>query len=205
MFFKRQQKNVKLNDKVIKKSKVPILIYDKGWRQLYQNNMNRNMEALSKQLEKLIKEEKEVQKNIADKTSRKNTVIKLILKLSELINSKGRDDAIEELEKTKEEMQQLNKEIEEHYIKLESYPFEIEEVNLALLKETVSVAYSDLNKSKGRLSENEAEIAKFRQKLDELREEKETLTTKVDHLYTFLHTMVGHEEMESIDQQFEGE
>ncbi|KAB3533561.1 hypothetical protein [Alkaliphilus serpentinus] len=203
MFFKRQQKNINLDEKIIKKSKVPILIHDIAWRQIFKKNMNRTMEGLSKELDNLLKEEKETQKKIQERNNRKNTVIKLILKISELINSKGREDAIEELEKAKDEMQQLNTELEELYQRLESFPFEIERVNLALLKETVRVAYTDLNKSKDQLAATEGEISKLRMKLDVLREEKEELTNKVDSLYTFLHAMVGHEEMENIDEQLE--
>ncbi|SCY49450.1 hypothetical protein [Alkaliphilus peptidifermentans] len=201
MFFKKTIKDIKLNEKVLKKSRVPILIKDSGWKKVFEPKKNRFMENLSKNLEALLNEERELKKEIRGKNERKLLLVKKILKLSELVNRDNREDALEEMERCKLEMQHLSTEIESLFLRLEELPREIEQNNLALLKETIKIAYDELSTNKNSLTTTDEEINTLRNRLGELRDQKEELEKKIDFLYSFLHTMVGYEEMESLDHQ----
>ncbi|WP_026476645.1 hypothetical protein [Alkaliphilus transvaalensis] len=198
MFFSRKRKKL-LDKKIIKKSNVPILIKDKEWREVFTKKSNRIIENLSGELTDLVAQEATYKKNLAEKKKQKKLLMEKILELSDEINSKGLEESIETLEKSKEEFTVVVEEIDEIYKVLEEFPGKIEEVNLALLEETVQIAYQDLVDGQKNLDGIHEEIAKLRDRLAILREDKEELDTKLSYLYSFLHTMIGHEEIEKLD------
>ncbi len=199
MFFIKKRRKFLLDKNIIKKSNVPILIKDKAWRDVFTDKSNKTITALSKQLEELIIEETAYKKTLSEKKKIKNEFMNKILALSDDINTKGVEDSVEELEKCKETFTDVVIEIDELYKQLEVYPGEIEKLNLALLEETVQIAYHDLLEGQKELDDIHNEIQQLRDRLAGLREQKEGLDNKLSYLYTFLHTMIGHEEIEKLD------
>ncbi len=198
MFLKRHKRRI-LDNKIIKKSNVPILIKDKGWCDIFLVKGNRKIDSLSKQLESLLQEEALLKKELQETKKLREDAMQQILQLSDLINSKGQEDSLQELEAVKESFSQLNGELDQRYLQLEEYPKKIEELNLALLEETVEIAYNDLLKGTDDLDKTNAEINRYREKLNQLREHKEEMEKKMDYLYSFMHTMVGPKEMSKLD------
>ena len=157
------------------------------------------MESLIKQLQKLVSEESESKKQLKMKKDRKRILINKILTISDLINTKGEENSLMELEKCKEEINMLNNEIEVLYETMESYPQEIEKINLELLKESLKIAYGELADNQENLNDVSDEIIKIRERLNFLRLQKEELEKKTESLYSFIHAMIGHEEIEKLD------
>src|SRR5690554_3969976 len=103
MFFKRND-SIEFTNKIMRKNRVPILIYDKQWKQLFFNNMNKTMENLSKELEKLLQEEKGLQKILKDYQHRKRILMNKIIHLSDRLNIKGEAVDVVDMENAKNEI-----------------------------------------------------------------------------------------------------
>lgn len=198
MFLKFRKKNI-LDRKIIKKSGIPILIKDKGWCAIFLGKGYRHIDSLGRQLGELVEKEGLIKKEIQLKKKAREEATQRILKLSDLINSKGQEDSLGELEVTKEVFEGLNEELNLLYGQLEEYPGEIERVNLQLLEETVAIAYDDLLKGTTELDNIKHKIDHYRNLINNLREQQEELEKKVDYLYSFMHAMIGPGEMEKLD------
>ena len=198
MFFRRTI-DIELDENIIKKNKIPVLLKDKTWLYIRDNCKNRAMDSIAKELDALIKEEANLEKHMRTMKEKKRVLMNKVINLSDLVNSKGEEQYIPELEKSKSEIEQINIDIDQTFEMLLEFPKRIEQLNLQLLKETVKVAYQNVQTNQNHLNNLDKEISDLREKLNKLREEKEIVEKKVGILYGFLHTLVGAEEMEKLD------
>lgn len=201
MFFKKRLQ-FQLDENIIKKNRIPILTRDKEWNKVFEEYMNRSMDSMHKELEKLIEEERSYHVRLKSYQEQKRMLMNKIIHFSDLINSQNNEDALLELENTKEELDKINAEIDEIFIILETYPKRIEKINYQLLKESVAIAYKKIVDENSRLVAVDNEIEDLRERLGILRDEKEELEKKIEYLYSFLHSIIGHEEMEKLDILF---
>lgn len=201
MFFKNNS-SIEFTSKIMRKNRIPILIHHKQWRELFSDNMNRYMENLSRELEKLIKEEKESRKRLEDYRHRKRILMNKIIHLSNRLNIKGESVDVTEIENSKNEILGLNEKIDRIYENLEEYAQNIEDANMELLEETAKISYSEIDKSETRMGIVNHEIDLLRGKLGEYWDEKEALEAKVQALYSLLHSIIGSEEIEKLDEKF---
>lgn len=201
MFLKKNE-SIEFANKIMKKSRIPILIYDQQWKKLFANSMNKSMETLSKDLQQLLTEEKELEHRLKSSQGRKRILMNKIIHLSDRLNSKGEEIEISDIEDAKDEIAKINEEIDEIRENLELYPQKIESTNMELLKETAKVAYSEINNTQARLSDVDEEINILREKLGQYWDEKEALEEKVQVLYSLLHSIIGPEEIEKLDVKF---
>lgn len=198
MFFKSRKKKL-LDRRVIKKSNIPVLINDEVWRKTFLEEGNRRIKALGKELGELVEQEKQLKETIQQKKREKKVWVDKILMLSDLVNTKGQEESLAELELAKNQFGEINDALNLLYAKGESLTPEIERINLALLEETVRVAYGEMLEGTKRLDKTNQSITRHRNTLNELRLEKEQLEEKLDYLYSYLHTMIGPEEIGKLD------
>lgn len=201
MIFKKNI-NINIDENIIKRKQVPILIKDKQWKKIISDNKNRTIKSLSLELEELIDEEKSLKREWTKHNQEKRRLMNKILQLSDLVNTKGQEDMLPELERCKEEINKVNQNIDKIMENLESYPSQIEKLNFNLLKETIKIVYQDMICSNDELFLVAEKMDKLRQELGELRDERIFLEERVEELYSFLHDTVGHEEMEKLDIKF---
>ena len=198
----KKSRDLHIDENIIKKNRIPILIQDKEWREIVGVNYNKTIQYLSKELETLLRERKDLTNELGKNRAIKTKLMNKILHLSDLINTKGQENVVPELERSQAEIIKLNDSTDEITEKLEAYPWKIEEVNLAILKETINIIYNDIKSDYSKLQGVDEEISVLREKLGPLRDEKEALERKVGALYSFLHTFIGHKEMEKLDLHF---
>lgn len=201
MFFKRKD-FIDFKDKIMRKNRIPILIHDKQWKQLFSNNMNKNMESLSKELGKLIKEEKELEKELKNSQHRKRIIMNKIIHLSDKLNIKGQAVDTTEMENAKNEISSLNEDIDKIRESLEEYPQKIEDINIELVEETANLAYLEIDEAESRIKVVDNEIELLRERLGEYRDEREALDKRAQTLYSVLHSIIGSEEIEKLDEKF---
>ncbi len=195
-------KDIDLEEHIIRRKKIPILIDSKEWRSLFGEVPTKQMLKISKDLQTAMNEEKSVTLQIRNCQKQKKTFMDRILKLSDEVNSGDNAVALEQLEVTKKAIMDMNQQIEELQFKLETVPKEIDCLNLALLKETVSLAYKDIRDCGQKIPTLTEEVLQLRQSLTEKWEEKIQMETRVQGLYSYLHNTLGHEETDKLDKQF---
>lgn len=195
-------KNISLEEHIIRRKRIPILIESREWKNLFGETSTKQMGKITKELERMILEEKSVAQRLRNYQKQKKIFMERILRLSDEVNSGDHPVALEQLEATKRGIIDINRQMEELQYKLDTLPKEIERLNLELLKETVSIAYEDIRNSGQKLPKLTEEILQLRQSLAEKWEEKIQTETRIQELYSYLHNTLGHEETDKLDKQF---
>lgn len=202
MIFGNDKLDMNLIEEIVKKNKVPILVQYEPFKELIKRGSNDLISKQIKELNELIKEKSTIEKQLLDLQSKKPKLMAKIIYISNELNENKNIKAEKELDKLKQEMEDINNNIDMIFEKLEGMPKIIKEKNLVLLRETVKHSYERINKGESSLSDVNDKITKLRKELDELRVQKEKEEEKVNSTYHFIHAILGHKDMEKLDNKF---
>lgn len=189
-------------DNIVKRNKIPILIYVPEWIQLFSNYRSRNMNKAITKLEELIYKEKEQEAELESLGKRKKLVMNKILYLSKDINENNNEAALPKMGEAEKELIEINQKIPALIEELEILPGRINEVNTQLLKETIKRSYELINEYKSESEKCQEQVNEIRQKLATLIQKKVDMEERVNKLYSFTHGMIGAAEMENLDESF---
>lgn len=195
-------KNIDFKDNIVKRNKIPILIYVPEWIQLFSNNKSRGMSKTIEKLEELIAKEKESDTELDRLGKRKKLVMNKILYLSKDINENNNEEALPKMEEAEKELLEINQRIPELIEELETLPGLINEMNTQLLKDTIKKSYELINEYKAESEKCQEQVNEIRLKLSALIQKKVDMEEKVNKLYSFTHGMLGAAEMETLDENF---
>jgi len=195
-------KDIKFEDNIIKKNKIPILIYNPEWMQLFVNYHSKSLKKAVTALEGLLAREKACEAEQKELERRKKTLMNKILYISKEINEDNNLEAIPKMEEAQKELLGINERIPALIEELETLPGLINEQNTIVLKETIKRAYELIQENKEEAVSCQEEVNKIRLKLGELIKKKVETEERVNKLYSFIHGMVGANEMEKLDDKF---
>lgn len=193
-----KNKNIDIDYSVIFTNKVPLLINDETWNKVFGNLNHKDLKELKEELKKLTIEKKKLNDELKNLIKEKRKAMTDIVNLSHRVN-KGLDEYISELNEKKEKILKLNDQIDEITFRLETLPKIIKDTNFELLKVTIKYAYSVIKENEKKVTDISLEIESLRQKLRELIEEKNNHEEIKIKTYGFLHGILGHKEMEKLD------
>lgn len=194
-------KNIDLDENILLKNKIPLLAMDESWINLFGDIKYKNMQALKEELIELIKKEEEIKKQSYALQKEKTHAMKMILGISDAINNERRDVDPKLLDEYKNKIENINEELEDITFQLETIPQEIREVNFELLEVTVDYGYRELKAREKKLNHVIDELEILRERLKELINEKHDYEEWIDATYSFLHGMLGSQEMEKLDEE----
>lgn len=195
------KKYIQLDELTVYKNKVPILVEDETWLKLFGNVEEKSIIFLKEELEELLKEERDIKKNISDMQKEKLNVMKMILQISSAVNNEEKVESLELLDEYREKLLNINDKIDELTFRLETMPTEIRELNCQLLEATANYGYDQLKKKEKRLDETVNQLEELKEKVKELINTKHDYEEWVNAAYTFLHGMLGSEIMEKLDEK----
>ncbi len=195
-------KSIDFKDNIVKRNKIPLLIYTPEWLQLFNNFKTKNLTKSAEKLEELINREKNCEAELREMEKRKKIVMNKILYLSNDINDNNNGAAIPKLEEAQKELLGINKRIPELLEEGETLPGLINTQNTELLKETIKRAYELINEHKSDSEKCQQEVNELRQKLGALIQKKVELDERVNKLYNFIHGMLGAADIDRFDERF---
>jgi DNA repair exonuclease SbcCD ATPase subunit len=195
-------RDIIFEDNIVKKNKIPILIYNPEWMQLFINFNSKSLKKSVTKLEELLSREKDCEAEQKELERRKKTLMNKILYISNEINEDNNLDAIPKMEETQRELLQINEKLPMLLEELETLPTLINQQNIVVLKETIKRAYDLIKENKDETIKSQEEINQIRQRLGELITRKVEAEERVNKLYSFIHGMVGAGEMEKLDEQY---
>ena len=184
----------------IRKNKIPILIYTPEWIQLFSNFKSRSMQKSIAKLEELLAKEKNLEQELKELEKRKKISMNKILHLSNELNENNNEAFLEPLKESQKEILHINQRIPLILEELEALPSAIDQENAILLKETVKRTYELINESKQEADEMQQDISRIREALMELIQKKVDMDERVNRLYSYLHGIVGVDEMDKLDE-----
>ncbi len=195
-------KDIDFKDNIVRRNKIPILIYVPEWIQLFSGDRSRGMQKIIARLEESIAREKECYSELREMETRKKKTMNRILYLSKEINENNNMGALPKMKEAEKEIAEINRKIPGLIEESENLPNIIREQNTMLLKETIKRAYQLINESKSESGECQEQLSEVRQKLTELIQKKVDLEERMNRLYSFIHGMIGADEIEDLDKSF---
>ncbi|MCR2045620.1 hypothetical protein [Anaerosalibacter massiliensis] len=201
MFIKNGEKDIELDENIIFKNKVPILVRDEDWLKLFNQVDDKDIQDCKKELEELLEKQNKIEREISHWHKEKLKCMKMILGISDAVNNDEKVESVGLLDEYKEKIYWINETIDELTFKLESFPKEIRKSNYELLKATVNYGYSELKSKEERLSNVVRELEALRERLRDLINEKHDYEEWIDNNYTFLHRILGNKEIEKLDRE----
>lgn len=197
-------KIISLDENILRKNRIPILIEEPGWINLFGSVNNRQIQTAKNDLIQMLESEKELEAYAKKIEKKKKNHMKMILEVSNDVNNEDNKDktkSIALLDRYKDEILQINEEIEELKFKLESFPKQIREANFQLLNATVHYGYDELKYKEKEFNKAVDEIDVLRIKLREALQKKHDNEEWINETYTFLHGILGSEVIEKLDRK----
>ncbi|HSH35576.1 hypothetical protein [Schnuerera sp.] len=194
-------KNIDLDENIVLKNKIPILIEDENWLKLFGDVSNKNIQHIKTELIQLVNTKKELEKKERTLQKEKTLSMKMILGISNAVNNEKQTHSVDLLDEYKERIEKINEELNEIIFELETIPQEIRELNFNLLKATVYYGYKELKTKEKKLQEVTDELEIIRERIKVLINEKYDYEEWINLTYSFLHGLLGSEEIEKLDEQ----
>lgn len=191
--------NVDIEYDILLKNRIPLLIENKDWVQIFGRSKNKEIQKDKVALLELITREKELVKKLEDTKSDKKRMMAKIITLSDEINNNNKVENISILEESQQDMNRMNEEIDDIMFELEMMPRSIREANLKLLESTVKHAYMELVEKEEELEKINGELSELREKLRDYIVRKCDNEERINKIYSFLHNSLGNEKLNELD------
>ena len=183
--------------------KIPLLILDQKWHNLFSDGgKSKKIVRLEKKVNEYLRRQARLNQEIKELKSLKDKLMKNIMA--------NMDETEEEQEsrKLREDrrlISEINEKLRLAYTELEELPDELDNVNRALMVETMEYCYE-------KMRTNEAEINVIQKWLEQIREEvkqkavrKQTVEDKNREIYSYMHDIFGAHIIEVFDLKYEKE
>lgn len=189
----------------LKYSKVPILVLDKLWHDIFSSTRKtKQIMVLETNLNNLIKKQGQMTNDRKDYIKLKKRMMKEILELTsdayELENEQAKDKMV----KNQQYVLEINEKIEQMDEQLKLLPGEIQRANGELLEESVKICYAEMRAGRKEMKELNERIEHLRTELKECLDKKTINEENVEQLYSYLHHLVGADFIEKLDQEYWG-
>lgn len=194
-------KTIEIDKDILRKNKIPLLYKDQNWIDLFSKVENKKINSAKAELEEKVAREIEIEVLIKDMQAEKLQCMKMILGVSDSVNNSNKKGNIKLLDEYREKIESINSQIDDLIFESETIPKEIRELNLNLLKETISYGYDELDQKEEILKSSLEEIDVLREQLKSLIKIKYDYGDWINKTYTFFHGLLGSEVIEKIDQE----
>lgn len=187
----------------IKDVKLPILILDNKWHELFPDKYKtERIVELEQKLNALLKRQGKLINEIQDMKKLKKRFIKsIVMNMSEILSddSKGKN---KKLDKNKQYINELNGKIDQYMDELGDIPYLIKDINAELVCESSRILNERLITSRHQLNEINNYIIKIRDELKQKLLLKQDIEESNSLIYTYMHDLLGVEIMDILDKEY---
>ncbi len=197
----KKTKRIDFN-KVVKDRKLPILILDSRWHELFpEEHKTPVMKELERKLNNLLKKQGKLVHDIKDMKKLKNNLLNEIMANMEISSDNIGKAKEKKLDQNKQFVAELNEKLENAMEELAEIPYLIKDVNEELMAISINIFYDDLEDNKEELKNVADWIAQMRDELKNKIILKQDLEAKNSMIYTYMHDILGAELMELFDRE----
>ncbi|NMB33028.1 MAG: hypothetical protein GX992_02140 [Clostridium sp.] len=198
--FKSKKRINKLDEKILRKNNISILLLDERWNAIFRNiEKTEDIKAAETKLKELLKEEARLISERKGMLAKKKENLDRIIHLTPEAYDKNSEPAREEMKRLKTKTKDINRRLENTKIQIENMPSKIREANIKLLECTINSVYFRMRKNRKRLEELEELIETTKNQLGEYIDERERLSGDDTDIYAYFHDLLGGEELEKLD------
>lgn len=177
-----------------------LVVLDQHWHQLMDGRKTRKIKSLENQLNKLLKEQGKVNTEYEGYKKLKKQMMDDIV-----ANMATKDSRIgERMAQNGRKIKSINQKFDHYEEKKQQLPSAIEAVNVALIRESMTVMYKELMRSKLETKRLSDEVKTMEGQLNAMKVRKEEQEKKAHDLYGFIHGIVGIDVIEQLDRYYFG-
>ncbi|BCK00338.1 hypothetical protein [Anaerocolumna chitinilytica] len=187
--------------KIFKGKKVPIVVLDERWHQLFPDYDKPNqVKVLESNLNEVIKQQGKLTNDLKDLKKLKNQLMGEIITHMDVSDTKEGKIKEKKLDQNQRLIREIGDKIKEAENQLIDLPYQIKEANEQLIIESTAICYK-------RLSDNTEKITEINQWIKSIREqlkikilEKQDMEMKNTDIYNYMHDMLGPELLQELDE-----
>lgn len=198
-----KQNDLRLNfDSIFRGKKIPILTLDERWLSIFsEGNKNAKIKSLQADLNSLLMRQGKIAGDIKGYKRIKSQFMQDIVENMEVDQSFFGKLKAKKLEKSQKKILEINERLEKAEDEEKELPNEIKSVNEQLLKESIQICYGRIDENSRKINDLDEEISEMRIKLKKMILDKQDMEEENTLMYTYMHDMLGHESMETLDKQ----
>lgn len=187
--------------KIFKGKKVPIVVLDERWHQLFPDyDKPAQVKVLESNLNEVIKQQGKLTNDLKDLKKLKNQLMGEIITHMDVSDTKEGKIKEKKLDQNQRLIREIGDKIKEAENQLIDLPYQIKEANELLIIESTAICYK-------RLSDNTEKITEINQWIKSIREqlkikilEKQDMEMKNTDIYNYMHDMLGPELLQELDE-----
>ncbi|MDP4179980.1 MAG: hypothetical protein Q8942_02685 [Bacillota bacterium] len=202
--FLKKSTSKRFDRRTLRKNNISLLILDERWNQLFANTAKTvEVEARENRVKELLKLHSRLFAEAKEIAERKKDKMARIIHLTPDAFDRDKQEAKDEMKACEQEILKINERLPQIEKELEEIPDQLNEANLELLESAVNLVYYKMRTDQNRIKELEGLIEETSTKLEKYIKEKEELSTDDSGTYSYFHDLLGPEELERLDNEFQ--
>lgn len=179
---------------------IPVLTLDNKWHRLFnEEDETPKIKKLETQVNDLVKHQGKLNTEMKDLKKIKNNLMKEIVESMDTINR----ETSRKTEENTRLINEINERLEQYQEELLEIPGQIDEVNTALMLETMDICYNLLLKNTGEIEKISTWIQDMRTELKKNVLKRQEMEIQNVEVYSYLHDIFGPKVVELFDIQYD--
>lgn len=183
--------------------RVPLLVLDQKWHQLFLDNKPKEIERLEQKLNKQLATQGKLNQELKDMKVLKQKLMKNIVVNMDEIGEHGQETR--KLQEDRRLITEINDKMEAEELQLEKLQEEMEEDNFLLMVETMEYCYRIMNSNETEREDLVVRIAQMRTELKTKIYRREAIEEQNRGIYAYLHDIFGARVVDIFDLKYEDE
>ncbi len=183
--------------------RVPLLVLDQKWHQLFLDNKPKEIERLEQKLNKQLATQGKLNQELKDMKVLKQKLMKNIVVNMDEIGEHGQETR--KLQEDRRLITEINDKMEAEELQLQKLQEEMEEDNFLLMVETMEYCYRIMNSNETEREDLVVRIAQMRTELKTKIYRREAIEEQNRGIYAYLHDIFGARVVDIFDLKYEDE
>lgn len=183
--------------------RIPPLVLDQKWHQLFLDDKPQEVERLEQKLNKQLAAQGRLNQEMKDLKALKTKLMKNIVVNMDEIGERGQETR--KLQEDRRLITEINDKMETEENQLRELQKEMEEDNLRLMAETMEYCYHIMNSNEAEREQLIVKIAQMRTELKTKIYRREAIEEQNRGIYAYLHDIFGAQVLEAFDLKYEDE
>lgn len=181
--------------------RIPLLILDQKWHQLFLDNKPKEIERLEQKLNKQLATQGKLNQELKDMKVLKKKLMKNIVVNMDEIGEHGQETR--KLQEDRRLITEINDKMEAEELQLEKLQGEMEDDNFLLMVETMEYCYRIMNSNETEREDLVIRIAQMRTELKTKIYRREVIEEQNRGIYAYLHDIFGAQVVDIFDLKYE--
>ncbi|OOB76817.1 MAG: hypothetical protein BEN19_03895 [Epulopiscium sp. Nuni2H_MBin003] len=180
----------------LSRQNLPIVSLDTSWYKIKEIIQDNNFTSLEEKIKEGVKKRGQLTCDIEQTYKMKNNLVNKILFLSQ---QEDETSAIE-METAKEALLLLNEQLAQYEKDIVKTEEDLEIDNFNIIEKAVTKSYTMMNEYRKNIVSLDKEIDEYRKLMLSKTQQKQEYEKAQQELYAYLHQVVGHENVDSLDK-----